>query len=203
MKKLLTHSIVILVLTIACTSLRSQDKSIPKIDTSSGYVIWYDGQEKRTAHILSGLVAEFTSSNSLIKSFDKSATTIVSGSNLKIHRITDSSIKSSLGKGVLPIGMERTGQFSHVFSESGQEVGMMVPANLILVFDKTYTESLVKNFLNDFSLKQLGTLKLVSGNHYIIESTPGLSTLELANYLRLQPGVISASPDWMKHAVRK
>ncbi|MDX1957290.1 MAG: hypothetical protein SFU98_01890 [Leptospiraceae bacterium] len=193
----------ILLLTLFTIQILSQDNSIPKIDASSGKIDWYDGDEKRTAHILSGYIAEFTSGNSTIKSFDSKANTVGTSSTMMIHKVSDSSIKSSLSKGLLPSSIASTNKFSHVFSETGDESRLMIPQNVIVKFKKPTNESEARSFLyiNHFNVIQV--LKFASGNQYVIETAPGIQTLEIANFVRSLEGIASASPDWMKQVSKR
>ncbi|HNH08621.1 MAG TPA: hypothetical protein PK683_08970 [Leptospiraceae bacterium] len=188
---------------LSCLSMNAEDKTPPKIDVSSGTVIWYDGADKKTSYIMKDYVAEFEgSSGSKIKAVDKNASTLKqSVGKLKIHKVTDESIKNSLSRAEVPKSLKDAGDFVPVFSDSNSEHGIGVPHNVIVGFESSVTESDAEKFAKEYKtrIKQ----KLGFGNLYVLESDPGLAAIELANYLRTQKSVVTASPDWYRQAVRR
>ena len=83
-------------------------------------------------------------------------------------------------------------------SESGGGL-MTLPGGVLLVLDEKWTESEVEVFFaqNDIPAdgwSELGFLE----NGFLVQTEPGLPSLELANELAAQEGVVISSPNWWR-----
>jgi hypothetical protein len=88
-------------------------------------------------------------------------------------------------------------------SESGGG-DMTLPGGVILLLDGTWDEAEVDRFLvkNQISSSQLTEMEFLE-NAYLIETAAGFPSLELANSLAGQDGVVSSSPNWQQEMVGK
>ena len=104
-------------------------------------------------------------------------------------------VKSADGQG------QKSGQ--PVFkSQSGAL--MTLPGGVLLVLDADWTATEVNAFLagNGIKLDQVSELDFVD-NGYFVETEPGFPSLNLANKLASQDGVIISSPNWWTEVTTK
>ena len=87
-------------------------------------------------------------------------------------------------------------------SESGNL--MSLPGGVVLVLDPAWSRSEVQAFFagNSISLDRVSDLGELP-NAFLVETEPGLPSLELANALAGQAGVEVSSPNWWTQAVTK
>ncbi len=94
----------------------------------------------------------------------------------------------------------RHGQDAHpVFrSESGGGL-MTLPGGVLLVLDAEWGRKEVAGFLsgNDISIDRVSDLGFLQ-NGFMVETEPGFASLELANALASQQGVVLSSPNWWR-----
>ena len=88
-------------------------------------------------------------------------------------------------------------------SESGGGL-MMLPGGVLLVLDAEWDRSKIDRFLLDNSIStdrifELGYLQ----NGFLIQTEPGFASLELANALADQQGVVLSSPNWWREVEAK
>ena len=88
-------------------------------------------------------------------------------------------------------------------SESGGGL-MMLPGGVLLVLDAEWDRSTIDRFLLDNSIStdrisELGYLQ----NGFLIQTEPGFASLELANALADQQGVVLSSPNWWREVEAK
>ena len=88
-------------------------------------------------------------------------------------------------------------------SESGGG-DMTLPGGVILLLDETWDEAEVDSFLskNQINSSQLTEMEFLE-NAYFIETAAGFPSLEVANNLTGQEGVVSSSPNWQREVVGK
>ena len=88
-------------------------------------------------------------------------------------------------------------------SESGGG-DMTLPGGVILLLDETWDEAEVDSFLskNQINSSQLTEMEFLK-NAYFIETAAGFPSLEVANNLTGQEGVVSSSPNWQRGVVGK
>ena len=88
-------------------------------------------------------------------------------------------------------------------SESGGG-DMTLPGGVILLLDETWDEAEVDSFLskNQINSSQLTEMEFLE-NAYFIETAAGFPSLEVANNLTGQKGVVSSSPNWQREVVGK
>ena len=83
-------------------------------------------------------------------------------------------------------------------SESGGGL-MTLPGGVVLVLDEKWTESEIEDFFSQNDIpadgwSELGFLE----NGFLVQTEPGLPSLELANELAAQGGVVISSPNWWR-----
>ena len=83
-------------------------------------------------------------------------------------------------------------------SESGGGL-MTLPGGILLALDPEWDRDAVEGFLsrNGISTGRTSELGFLA-NGFLIETEPGFPSLELANALAAQDGVLSASPNWWR-----
>ena len=81
---------------------------------------------------------------------------------------------------------------------------MTLPGGILLVLDADWTATEVNAFLagNGIKLDQVSELDFVD-NGYFVETEPGFPSLNLANKLASQDGVIISSPNWWTEVTTK
>jgi hypothetical protein len=88
-------------------------------------------------------------------------------------------------------------------SESGGEL-MTLPGGIILALDPEWDQDAVEKFFsrNGISLERASELDFLD-NGFFVETEPGFPSLELANALAGQEGVILSSPNWAREVELK
>ena len=143
---------------------------------------WKDGDRTLTVTLQPDLVVEE----------DDSGT---SKSDDRVGASGGTVVKSAEGQG------QKSGQ--PVFrSQSGSL--MTLPGGVLLVLDADWTATEVNAFFasNSIKLDQVSELNFVD-NGYFVETDPGYPSLNLANKLASQDGVIISSPNWWTEVTTK
>ena len=99
---------------------------------------------------------------------------------------------------------QRGGEVQPVFrSESGGEL-MTLQGGVVLALDPEWDRAAVESFFlrNGIALKQTSELDFLD-NGFFVETEPGFPSLELANALAGQEGVILSSPNWSREVELK
>ena len=88
-------------------------------------------------------------------------------------------------------------------SESGGEL-MTLPGGVLLALDPTWDGTQVEDFFseNGISADQVSELDFI-GNGFVIETGSGFPSLDLANELASQDGVLISSPNWSREVETK
>ena len=88
-------------------------------------------------------------------------------------------------------------------SESGGEL-MTLPGGVLLALDPTWDETQVENFFSEsgISADQVSELDFIE-NGFVIETESGFPSLDLANELAAQDGVLISSPNWSREVETK
>ena len=83
-------------------------------------------------------------------------------------------------------------------SESGGGL-MTLPGGVLLMLDPEWDHTKVASFFsgNDISIERVSDLGFLQ-NGFIVETEPGFASLELANALASQQGVVASSPNWWR-----
>ena len=88
-------------------------------------------------------------------------------------------------------------------SESGGEL-MTLPGGVLLALDPTWDETQVEDFFsaNGISADQVSELDFIE-NGFVIETGSGFPSLDLANEIASQEGVLISSPNWSREVEAK
>lgn len=88
-------------------------------------------------------------------------------------------------------------------SESGGEL-MTLPGGVLLALDPEWNEDQVNDFLseNNISPDQVSEMGFIE-NGFLIETESGFPSLEIANELAAQDGVLISSPNWSREVEAK
>ena len=155
-------------------------KEVPddKADSGQGNVYtWEDGDRTVRAVLQTDLVVQETTSNK--------------PEDVVVERGTSNSIV---------LRSEGHGQaHGPVFrSESGGGL-MTLPGGVVLVLDQEWSQSRVEEFFSENSIPADRWSALESlDNGFLVQAEPGFPSLELANELAAQEGVVISSPNWWR-----
>ena len=88
-------------------------------------------------------------------------------------------------------------------SESGGEL-MTLPGGVLLALDPEWDQGAVERFFsqNNISADRRSELGFIQ-NGFLVKTEPGFPSLELANTLAAQDGVVISSPNWWKEVEAK
>ena len=154
-----------------------------KADSGQGEVYtWEDGDRTVRAVLQTDLVVQETTSNT--------------PEDVVVERGTSNSIV---------LRNEGHGQaHGPVFrSESGGGL-MTLPGGVVLVLDQEWSQSRIEEFFSENSIPAHGWSALESlENGFLVQAEPGFPSLELANELAAQEGVVISSPNWWREVETK
>lgn len=152
---------------------------------------YYDNGNQRSIQLQPSLVAEFAGSTS---AQTRSTENTIIKPFVSIHKNT-SPTRRTAGS---------TANQSPVFREGDSPAGrlMALPGGVIVNFKPDWTDEQVRLWTktHDYLIKQ----KLnILGNWYIIDTPPGLVSLQAANDIQETGEVVSASPNWWKETANR
>lgn len=141
--------------------------------------IWYDGGKPRKVWLDPSLVAEFG------KRPESMSQPEARYNGVRIWRQDDQATSRALS----------SGHASPVLRDGPGGQIRALPGNVIVKLDPQWTEPQISSWLSANGLTELRRLS-IGKNVLVIESAPGLASLELANRLQESETVISAQPNW-------
>ena len=158
------------------TTAGTEDSS-GKGSASGSVYTWQDGDRTQNVVLQNDLVAQ---SKSDITSQD------VIVAEMGVYSIVEAEYKQ--GSGVQPVFK----------SESGGGL-MTLPGGMMLVLDPEWDQTTVDKFLqgSGINLDQVSELDFLD-NAFFVQTDPGFPSLELANELADEDGVIVSSPNWQQ-----
>lgn len=167
---------------------------------------FYDGNKKIILELEPGVVAEFgnpisasdRSIKSEIQKVDNSAQLIKSHGHTNLWKTTnkDLGVSKSLNTPGRVI-------YSPVFKTVKGSSLLALPGNIIVELDPSMNQKQAEAFFGSKGLRILRKLESVGGNLYEVETPGGAASLNLANSLYGQPGVISSTPNWWREVYAK
>ena len=81
---------------------------------------------------------------------------------------------------------------------------MTLPGGVLLVLDAAWERAQVADFLVRNTIAQSRVSELgFAPNAFLVETDPGFPSLDLANALAGQDGVLSSSPNWRREVVAR
>lgn len=184
--------------------LVAEDKKIIEIKERGLIHTYYDGKELKKVTLLPEYIAEFSSGKSKIMDSDRGAKTVMEGNRMRILKISNSSLRSSLSKGTLPTSLQGSGDYSPVFSPNGTDSNLMtLPGSIIVEMDRDMSQPELESWAKIQKIRFQKKLPISTGFFYIFETAPGFACLDKANELKSKSGVITSSPDWFQKAYPK
>ncbi|GBF51499.1 hypothetical protein LPTSP4_30370 [Leptospira ryugenii] len=107
---------------------------------------------------------------------------------------------SSLSKSLSP---SQSNQFSPVFKQTKGITLMALPGNIIVELDASLDQKKAEVFFGQRGLRIVRKLDMVGRNFYEVETPAGAESLNIANSLYGQTGVISSMPNWWREVTAK
>lgn len=165
---------------------------------------YYEGSEEKKLYLQKDYIVDFSKQSSFTKNIDKKAKVVKQIGLAKIYLVSDPNIKNQIQTGRFSKNLKNQSQISEVFTanpQGGPKIAL--PGNIILAFKDTVTKSQIESFLQQRKLKVVKTLSLLNKEYYVIESSAGIASLELANQLRELPEIEYSKPDlWIEVSKR-
>ena len=162
---------------LSSLSTSGTEDSSGKGDTSGSVYTWQDGDRTQRVVLQNDLVAQSKSDNT-------SQDVIVA--DMGVYSIVEAEFKQD--SGAQPVFK----------SESGGGL-MTLPGGVMLSLDPDWDQATVDKFLegNGIDPSQVSELDFLD-NTFFVETDPGFPSLELANSLADEEGVIVSSPNWQQ-----
>lgn len=161
---------------------------------------YYDGNKKMVVYIQSDLAASFgeAGTETLVRGAPD-ATLVKKMGFVSIYRVN-----ATYARNLKSRNTAGTTSVSPVFTRSAEGGGMKMalPGGVIVVLDKSWNSSRCEQWIKSRKLSVVKKLP-ITGNYYEIASGAGLASLELANSLRNEEGVLSATPNWWREMSRR
>ena len=140
---------------------------------------WRDGEHTRQVRLVTGLVAQ--------PGADSTEDDVV------VTRAGDSSIvlrQARHSNDAAPVFVSASGGL------------MTLPGGVLLALDPEWSGDAIDGFFSANGIKRsLVSERSFAANAFFVETAPGMPSLELANALASQEGVVISSPNWHQEAV--
>ncbi len=130
---------------------------------------WYDGEIKRPLWIDAGQVADFSSQDRTQSAVVKSMPTT-----------------KSMGEKMSPLFRDQADDNAR---------GRALPGGIVVRLRQTLPDEQARSYLNERGLKAVREIGSQTGL-WLVESAPGMASLELANRLHEKGEFVSVSPNW-------
>ena len=123
-------------------------------------------------------------------------------SDLEVSR--DGSVARSSGEHIVTRDSSRRSAGQPVFRSESSGTLMTLPGGVLLVLDAEWGKAETNSFFarNGIKLNRVSSLDLAA-NSFFVETEPGFPSLDLANTLAAQEGVLMSSPNWWKEHTTK
>lgn len=156
----------------------------PDTDNHSDLIVeWKEGSRVRKLMLQSGLVADFGGG---VSALSEGSEKVIQSGKVTIWRVLGGNFADSAKKS--------RGKFSPVFRDQSGKFRAL-PGNIIVTFSDGMSDADVRNWAKKRGLRILRRL-LKTRNIYVIESEPGMASLELSNSLNDDAQVESCTPNW-------
>ncbi len=168
--------------------------------------VWYDGERQNTVWLDPQVVAEFNPG----ESGQHAAVKADAGAKELPLRHPQAGIRlwqmNNTGNAAVSgmAGSNPGGKYSPVFHDGPNSNSAMraLPGNVIVQLDPAWSEGKVRAWFGSHQLQMIR--KINAGvNVYLIKTSPGMATLEVANALYQGGEVKAAYPDWWQEVVTK
>ena len=157
---------------------------------------WHDGDQARQAWLDPNLIASFgggSSTKSLLAQSYGEAKEVVRAGAVTIYSLPAGTDAVKAADRMRAAG----GTYSPVFHETSDPVSSLraLPGGVVVQLPKDWSESQVDNWLKAQGLQRSGN-RAIAPNLFVVDSAPGMASLELANRLNGMADVVSAQPNW-------
>ena len=116
----------------------------------------------------------------------------------------DSGVARSGGEHIITKDSTRRSSGLPVFRSESSGALMTLPGGVLLVLDAAWGETQTNTFFarSRIKLSRVSSLE-ITANSFFVETAPGFPSLELANTLAGQEGVLISSPNWWRDHTTK
>ena len=116
----------------------------------------------------------------------------------------DSSVARGSGEHIVTKDSSRRSTGQPVFRSESSGTLMTLPGGVLLVLDAEWSTAETNAFFarNRIKLSRVSDLD-VAANSFLVETKPGFASLNLANTLAAQDGVLISSPNWWREHTTK
>jgi hypothetical protein len=160
---------------------------------------WYDENGEQVVYLEKNLLILYGEDNKIMSKAKKS---LSSAPGMKIIQVSSHEYeKIVLQQSQSVRGRQQSDldDLSPIFTaRPGSGSWMGLPGGVIVYFRQILKENEVKNWAHKKNLKVKDSLNLLGKNAWVLEGSPGLSSLLLANSLRNLPEVKAAMPNWWR-----
>lgn len=158
---------------------------------------WHDGERVQKAWLDPNLIAHFGTENNVKDQLTRGygeAREVVRSGVVQVYALPSG---TDVTKAATQMQSGGSGAFSPVFHETPNTASPMraLPGGVIVQLPKDWSSNQVDNWLKARNLQRTHDLSF-SPNLIVVDSAPGLASLELANRLNGQSDVVSAQPNW-------
>lgn len=166
--------------------------------------VWYDGDQAQTVWLDPNLVADFTRrpphEGALKRAFPRAQELARRHAGMRLWR-ADGRVGAAETLRTLA-ETAPAADYSPVLRDGPSEDASVraLPGNIIVYFQPDWDEGVVAAWVQARGLTIVKRLE-VGRNVYVIETAPGLASLEIANSLYLSGEVVAAFPDWWRELV--
>ncbi len=169
---------------------------------------YYEGGRKILLEVDSSMIAEFGASNassgknvkSNVVKVDSSAQFVRSSGQIQLWRTTGKGGSIEISKS---LNDNHGNGYSPVFKTIKGSNLLALPGNIIVELDPSMTEKQAEVFFGSKGLRIFKKHPLDGRNFYEVETPAGAASLNIANSLYGQQGVISSTPNWWREVVAK
>ena len=164
---------------------------------------WHDGGHARQAWLDPNLIASFGTGdgtkNLLARSYGEAQEVVRAGA-VRIYSLPAGTDAAKAADQMRAAG----GSYSPVFHETSDPVSALraLPGGVVVQLPKDWSESQVDNWLKAQGLQRSGN-RAIAPNLFVVDSAPGMASLELANRLNGMADVVSAQPNWWVRAGKR
>lgn len=181
------------VVSTACAATADRNTAA-RPSTMQSYV-WYDGDTPRRVWLDPNLVAEFGSGkeSAVRETMPKAREVPSSQRGVRLWQVPEQAAQAARSVR----SKQPQAEVSPVLRDApGSNAPMRaLPGNVTVYLDPTWSEEQARAWLANRDLELVRKLDF-GQNIFLVRTEPGLASLELANRLHGQDGVVAAMPDW-------
>jgi len=176
-------------------------------DLTPSQLYYYEGNQRIELKIQDGVLAEFgahpdsatSPDKSAVRNADRNASLIKNKGSINLWRTYASGGAIGVSKS---LNQSSNGKYSPVFQTSYGS-NLALPGNIIVELEPNFSEKQAEAFFGSKGLRIHKKLELDGRNIYEVETPAGAASLNIANSLHGQTGVISSTPNWWRDVTAK